>query len=104
MHTVFYRLIDDFLDRQEKLKNDSVLQYVGIFIYFYISLVEQKDEAFVASLESTVSGLASDKVKKADLPFTSKGDLPVSRETVFFEISFFSFFRHLIYLSIFLVN
>ena len=76
MHTVFYRLIDDFLDRQEKLKNDSVLQYVGIVIYFYISLVEQKDEAFVASLESTVSGLASDKVKKADLPFTSKAIFP----------------------------
>ena len=46
---------------------------------FYLLMIEQKDEAFVASLEITVSGLASDKVQKADLPFTSKGELPVSR-------------------------
>ena len=55
---------------------------------FYLLMIEQKDEAFVASLENTVSGLASDKVQKADLPFTSKGELPVSRESVFIFIVF----------------
>lgn len=83
MHIVFSSKCHNPIGRQEKLKNDATLQYVGMIEYFLHHRIEQKDEAFVASLESTVSGLASDTVKKADLPFTSKGDLPVSRETVF---------------------
>ena len=68
-----------------------ILLSIMLVYYFFsfITYLEQKDEAFVASLEQAVSGLASDKVKKADLPFSSKGELPVNRDNV---LIFFSFY------------
>ncbi|KAK8790599.1 hypothetical protein WA588_002349 [Blastocystis sp. NMH] len=63
-------LLKDAKERQEKMKADPSYQYV-----------EQKDDSFVSSLESTMSGLASDHIDKKDLPFHSKGALPESRDS-----------------------